>query len=563
MPRNENQLKASLRVKESELTRARLALRAAMKKRADLEALIDDVKAELPDDIEQQIAAINDTVSACKDQVEALTAEIANLNETLSGLGGQDTDSADPKEDPKEDPAKRSRARTVAPESRSFRCRSGLFATRTQRDAFYARQSVADWLQRVRALAQSKRSVTGAELTIPTDVLDVLRDNLHRYSKLIRYVMLKPVSGKARQPIIGKVPEGIWMEMSGVLNNLELRFTQVETDGYKVGGFVPIDNYLLQDSDIALGEEIMYQLGQSIGLALDKAIVFGKGGKGKMPLGFVTRLAQTARPEDWDETKRGPWKDLHSSNVLKLNLSTAYGTEFFRPLLQACAKARPSYNESEPVWVLNDKTAQDLKIRAMEFNANAALVAGMDGKMPVIGGDVVTLDFMPDNMISGGYLGEYLLAEREGSTFAVSDQVRFLEDQTCFRGTARYDGQPISDGFVAVTYDNTEVTTDMDFAPDYANTAPNSLVITSAVGGTTGTTKLTVAGMVSAANKLMAFVGAPASIGMGDAPGADWTAIVSGTTNIKAPTGSGATVVELDGKGRVISIGYIASVTAK
>ena len=43
MPRNENQLKASLRVKESELTRARLALRSAMKKRADLEALIDDV----------------------------------------------------------------------------------------------------------------------------------------------------------------------------------------------------------------------------------------------------------------------------------------------------------------------------------------------------------------------------------------------------------------------------------------------------------------------------------------------------------------------------------------
>ena len=254
MPRNENQLKASLRAKESELTRARLALRAAMKKRADLEALIDDVKAELPDDIEQQIAGINDTVSTCKDQVETLTEEIANLNETLSGLGGPEPDSADPKEDPKEDPAKRSRARTTAPESRSFRCRSGLFATRTQRDAFYARQSVADWLQRVRALAQSKRSVTGAELTIPTDVLDVLRDNLHRYSKLIRYVMLKPVSGKARQPSSGEVPEGIWMEMSGVLNNLELRFTQVETDGYKVGGFVPIDNYLLQDSDIALGK---------------------------------------------------------------------------------------------------------------------------------------------------------------------------------------------------------------------------------------------------------------------------------------------------------------------
>lgn len=564
MAKNKNQLKASLAAKRSALTRARLSLRNAMKRRSDLEALIDDVKAEIPDDIEQQISEVNATIDSCQEQVTALVSEIGQLNDALASLGDDDTqDNGDP--DPHDDDGgdgTRGRKVPRPVESRSFRCRSGLFATRAQRDAFYARPSMAGFLQRVRDIVGSKRSATGAELTIPTEALEVLRDNLHQYSQLVRHVVVKSVSGKSRQPLIGKVPEGIWMEMSGALNELEFRFTQLEADGFKVGGFIPIDNYLLQDSDVNLGEEIMYQLGQSIGLALDKAIVFGKGPRSRMPLGFVTRLAQSSKPDEWDEDKIGVWTDLHSANVLKLDLSTSYGTAFFRPLLQGCAKAKPTYSAAGKVWIMNDKTKQDLQIRAMEFNANAALVSGLENTMPVTGGEIVTLEFMPDNMIAGGYLGEYLLPEREDSTFAVSDQVKFLEDQTVFRGTARYDGMPISgEAFVAMTYDNSNVTTEMSFAADYANSVPNSLVITSAAGSS-GKTKLTVAGAVNASNKLMAFVGAPAAIGMGDVPGKGWVAIVSGTTELEAATGSGVTVVELDKDGKVISVGYIAAVTA-
>mgnify|MGYP003293578648 CR=1 FL=1 len=77
-----------------------------------------------------------------------------------------------------------------------------------------------------------------------------------------------------------------------------------------------------------------------------------------------------------------------------------------------------------------------------------------------------------------------------------------------------------------------------------------------------GKTTLTVAGMVNASNKLMAFIGAPASIAKGCKPGKDWTEITSGVTAIDTTTGMGATVVELDDEGKVISIGYCASVTA-
>ena len=104
----------------------------------------------------------------------------------------------------------------------------------------------------------------------------------------------------------------------------------------------------------------------------------------------------------------------------------------------------------------------------------------------------------------------------------------FVQDKTVYKGTARYDGQPVSgEAFVALTYDNSDVTTTMAFAPDYANTSANSLVVTSAAGTTSGTTVLTVAGAVNSANKLMAFVGAPAAVSRGDVPDGKWETIVS------------------------------------
>ena len=303
-------------------------------------------------------------------------------------------------------------------------------------------------------------------------------------------------------------------------------------------------------------------LGQSIGFALDKAIVFGMGASSKMPVGIMTRLGQTSQPEYWG-ANQGDWSDLHTSNVLKLDLATASGTDFFVPFLTACAKAKPTFTTDGKIWIMNDLTRQDILIRALAFNANAALMSGIENAMPVVGGEIITLEFMPDHMVAGGYGGEYLLVERDGGTFASSDAPLFLQDKTAFKGTARYDGQPISgEAFIGLTYDNTPVTVKMSFAADYENSAANSLVVTSASGGSAGKTKLTVAGVVNESNVLKALIGAPASISKGDKPGAGWVTIKSGTTIIDATTGMGATVVELDEHGNVISIGYCASVTA-
>ena len=548
-------------MKAKQLTEKRAEEKRLKTRADDLDAQLDAVDDEIPADLEQQIQEVADTLESVAADITALESDIADLDEEIAQIESETgSRSANPSSSRTRDGP--SAPAAVSAANSHFRSRSRCFASRSQRDAFYERSSVKDFLQRVRSLAQmGRRSVTGAELTIPTEVLDLLRDNLHQYSKLITKVRLRSVSGHARQNIVGKIPEGIWMEMSGALNNLEFRITDIETDGFKVGGFIPVDNYILKDTDIALGEEILYMLGQSIGYAVDKAIVFGLGPNSRMPVGFMTRLGQTEQPGYWGDNQ-GKWSDLHSSNVLKLNLAALEGTAFFIPLLSALAKAKPTFTTDGKIWVMNDLTRQDVQIRALAFNANAALMSGLENTMPVIGGEIITLEFMPDHMIAGGYAGEYLLVEREGGTFASSDAPLFLQDKTVFKGTARYDGQPVSgEAFIGVTYDNTDVTTNMKFAADYANTPANALVVTSSASGS-GKTTLAVAGAVSASNTLKAFVGAPVAIAKGSVPDSHWTEIKSGTTAITAKAGAGATVVELDEDGKVISIGYCSNVTA-
>ena len=91
-------------------------------------------------------------------------------------------------------------------------------------------------------------------------------------------------------------------QMCANLNELDLMFNDVEVDGYMVGGFFAICRAKISDSDIDLATEIISALGQSIGYALDKAILYGKGIK--MPLGVVTRLAQKTQPEDYPRTAK-------------------------------------------------------------------------------------------------------------------------------------------------------------------------------------------------------------------------------------------------------------------
>lgn len=340
-----------------------------------------------------------------------------------------------------------------------------------ERDAFFANEEVKDFLSRTRELGKQKRAINGAELLIPEIVLDLIKEDINKYSKLIKHVKPKPVPGKARQNTMGAIPEAVWTEMCATLNELSLAFNQTEVDGYKVGGYIAICNATLEDSDIALASEIIDALGQAIGYALDKAIVYGAGTK--MPLGFVTRLAQKEAPSDYPASAR-PWEDLSTSNILTIPAAESTGIKLYQRIIKASGAAKSRKSAGNKFWAMNEKTHTTLLAEALSFNAAGAIVSGQNMTMPVIGGPIELLDFVPDDNIVGGYGDRYLLAERAGTSIAQSEHVRFIEDQTVYKGTARYDGHPVfAESFVAIGISGTAPTTTMDFTEDVANQTPS------------------------------------------------------------------------------------------
>ena len=409
--------------------------------------------------------------------------------------------------------------------------------------------------------------ISGAELAIPTVLLDVVRDNLGEYSKLLRHVRFRQVRGNGRVLVAGKVPDGIWTEMCARLNELAFAVTELELDGYKVGGFVTICKAVLVDaSDVDLGEEIVENLLRAVGKALDKAIVFGLGANSKMPVGFVTRLAQTAQPADWG-VNQGEWTDLHTTHLLKLNLSSATGVAYYQAVLGAMGKADPAYTNGQSVWIMNRATHMAMKAAGLAFNAAGALVAAVDDSMPVEGGIIEELDFMPDNMVAGGFLDGYILAEREGSSWARSDDVLFFEDQVAYKVTARYDGQPIvGEAFVAFTLDNSNVTTVIPFDADLANEPLNALIVTGATVTSAGVIAATITGATSATPRYaVQATAATVDIHGNDViiPGKfGWVAWSSGATIDGAAAGQTLHVVELDAKGHILSAGAVALTAA-
>lgn len=339
-----------------------------------------------------------------------------------------------------------------------------------QRAAIVERSEVKEFLTRLRSMKGQTRDVTGAELTIPVVFLELIAENMFRYSKLMNRVRYRTVGGQARQTIAGTVPEAVWTEMCGAINELTFSFNQITLDGYKVAGYVPVCNSVLEDNDIDLAGWIVEMLSESIGLAKDKAVLYGKGAASNMPMGIVTRLAQTAQPDNYPANAPA-WVDLHTTNIIKID-SSAEPVDFWAALAVAAGNTYTKYARGTQFWAMNSKTLATLKSKLITFAASGELLARFNGVMPIIDGDVDVLEFMPDGDIVGGYGDLYLLADRSGMTIESSREVQFIQDNTVFKAKQRADGQPVIPGaFVAININNTSVTTSMTFAADNANNA--------------------------------------------------------------------------------------------
>lgn len=459
--------------KDIESNKARLA--ALREKTAELETREAEIEAAIEEaETEEDKTAVSEAIDAFEAEKEAHDKEVSELENTIAQqereLEEIERNEPKPQPQPPQKGEKRDMNVTVNIRSLPMNMRAFDALPMEQRRQIVESDEVRSFLSEIRTMGRQKRAIQGAELTIPVFFLDLISENMYRYSKLINRVRVRNVGGEARQTIAGTVPEAVWTEMCGAINELSFVFNQVTLDGFKVAGFIPVCNSLLEDSDINLASAIVEMLSEAIGLAKDKAILYGKGAASKMPLGIVTRLAQTAAPSD-HPANAPAWVDLHTSNIIKIE-DELTGAAFWAALMQATGNTYTNYSRGTQFWAMNSKTYSLLKSKVITFTANGDIAANIFGTLPIINGDIDILEFIPDGDIIGGYGDLYLWAQRGGMTIESSTEVQFIQDNTVFKGKERADGQPVIPGaFVAININGNEVTTTMTFAADKANDA--------------------------------------------------------------------------------------------
>lgn len=465
-------LKRSLDAKRAEFDALMLKDTDFQTREAELEQAISEVEpgnAEQEDAVNAEIEKFEGEKTAHEEAKATLSADIADLEGQLEEIERNAPKPQKAASKPKtnsrgENNMEKINIRSLPTGQRAFDA-----LPMERRQAIVAQDDVKEFLTRFRELGKTRAAIQGGELTIPIVFLDLIAENMFRYSKLLNRVRVRNVRGEARQTIAGLAPEAIWTEMCGAINELTFQFNQITVDGYKVAGYIPVCNSLLEDSDVDLASWIVEMLSESLGYAKDKAILYGTGSK--MPMGIVTRLAQDSEPANYPANAPA-WIDLSDTNIITVDGTTLSGAEFWAALTVAAGNTFTRYSRGRQFWAMNSKTYAYLRSKAITFDLYGELVASVPGVMPIIDGDIDVLEFIPDGDIIGGYGDLYLWAQRSGMQIELSREVQFIQDNTVFRGKERADGTPIIAGaFVAINIMNQAPTTVMNFPADTANDA--------------------------------------------------------------------------------------------
>ena len=465
----------ALRAKDAEFAKREAELEQAINEAADAEG---DGAEEAQKVVEEEAEKFDAEKTEHEAAKKTLSDEIAEMETELAKQEGEQ-DTTQPAEPTTETEERKDTKMPVISKRNRFFGRMDA----QERTNLFAQDDVKNFLANVRSCIANKRAVENVGLLIPERFIGLIKENVENYSKLYKHINVVAISGKGREVVQGTIPEAIWTECCANLNELALAFNDVEVDCFKVAGYFKVCNAVLEDSDIDLASALLDALSQAIGLAVDKAILYGRNSAGtqKMPLGIVSRLAQTSEPANYPPTAR-PWVDLHTTNIITISAGLT-GAALFKQIVLASGKAKSNYSRGPKVWVMNENTYTKLMAETVSVDAQGNIVTGVAGTMPVIGGVIEVLNFIPDNTIIGGFFDLYLLAERAGAKFAESEHVFFLQDNTVFKGSARYDGQPvIAEGFIVIGLENTTPdATSVAFAPDEANIVKAIALSTNAV----------------------------------------------------------------------------------
>lgn len=396
--------------------------------------------AELESAIEE--AESDEDISAVEEEVEKLDGEKSEHAEKKSTLEGEISELEGELEELNDNaPSNNENERSKAPTNQTrtsegeTRMKVNKYETRSQMLERLNIEEVRDFYSKVSEAALNKRALTETNLLIPEQVINMIQTRLGDYSTLYREVTVQTLNGTARIIMDGAIPEAIWTEMCDPVEELATSFSQTELDGFKVGGFIPVCNAVLEDSMINLANFIEQRLAMAIAKSLDKAILIGEGASAKQPTGIVTALASVV---ERNTTSDGTLGNI-VGNMAVIDTGED-GTDIGEVI--AVMKRSTYYAKLAPQTFLPTS------------DGRLVVQTAQSPRLPD-GTRIVFSQYAPENVIVMGDFKKYLLGERAGVKLAVSTDVRFIQDQTVFKGTARYDGKPIyTEAFVVITLED-------------------------------------------------------------------------------------------------------------
>ena len=373
----------------------------------ELEVALDEAETD------EEVKVVEDSADELEKKIKDSADEIAKLETEKAELEAElaEIEDEQPNNEEKEDGEKRKMAKKVQ--------------TRNNADVMTIRESlqienVRSFYQNIANAMVEKRSLTGAEKVVPTEVIDRIESKLGDYSTLINEVTVEKIGGTGRAVIAGDIPEAIWFEIGKTaLDELEDKLDGVELDGFGLGGYVAVPNIIIENSLINLANHVEDRLAKAIAKALDKAIIKGTGTK--QPLGVVA-----SAPVANKVTSDGTITDL----IAKLATVDTDGTG------------------GEVIAVMNRKTYYSQIVpKTLAVAANGVLTGSY--ALPF---RVVLSAYADDNTIVFGDFKQFLLAQRSEIRVESSTEVQFTSDNTVFKGVGFYDGKATkAEAFAVVT----------------------------------------------------------------------------------------------------------------
>ena len=376
----------------------------------ELEVALDE--AETDEDVkvvEESADDLEKKIQENADEIAKLEKEKADLEKELAEIEDEQPEVDEDKE--KENGEQRKMAKQIN--------------TRNTNEVMTIRESLK--IEEVRSFYQNlanamteKRSLTGAEKVVPTEVIDRIESKLGDYSTLLAEVTVEKIGGTSRAVIAGDIPSAIWFEIGKkALDELDDALEGVEFDGFGLGGYVAVPNIIIENSLINLAGHIEDRLAKSIAKALDNAILNGTGVK--QPTGVI-KSAVVANKVD----------------------STGEITD----LIAKLAKVDTDGTGGEVIAVMNRATYYSKIVpKTLAVAANGVLTGSY--ALPF---RVVLSAYADDNTIVFGDFKQFLLAQRSEIRVESSTEVQFTSDNTVFKGVGFYDGKATkAEAFAVVT----------------------------------------------------------------------------------------------------------------